>query len=85
MDIKVKRAALESGGRTIAEQFGTEFPLQLGRLDTTEPDAPSSLPPFDAPVADITVLRVAVSHCQHHLHRRSCRSWGQSPATAPHC
>lgn len=55
VDIKIKRATIESGGRTIAEQFGTEFPLQLGRLDASEPDTPSSLPPFGAPVADITV------------------------------
>lgn len=55
VDIKIKRAAIESGGRTIAEQFGTEFPLQLGRLDAIEPDAPSALPPLGSPVADITV------------------------------
>ncbi len=64
VDIKIKRAALESGGRTIAEQFGTEFPLQLGRLDATEPDAASGLPSFDAPVEEITVCGGLVN-CDH--------------------
>lgn len=34
--IKISRAADPSGGETIAKQFGSDWPVRLGRIDSTE-------------------------------------------------
>jgi L-ascorbate peroxidase len=46
--IKVKRSSIASGGTVIADAFGAAWPVSLGRLDATEPDAPVSIPSDDA-------------------------------------
>eukprot|EP00891_Asterochloris_glomerata_P000941 jgi/Astpho2/941/Aster-00778 len=52
--IKIKRATIQSGGDTIASAFGAAYPLQLGRVDATEPDPPAKdLPGDDASPEDV--------------------------------
>ena len=52
---KVKRASVAQDGSTIAEAFGAAFPVPLGRVDATSPDAPVQLPTQTASPADVKV------------------------------
>ncbi|DBA96610.1 TPA: hypothetical protein ACH3X1_015471 [Trebouxia sp. C0004] len=50
---KVKRASIAQDGSTIAEAFGAAFPLPLGRVDATSPDAPVQVPTQTASPAEV--------------------------------
>ncbi len=52
---KVKRASIAQDGSTIAEAFGAAFPLPLGRVDATSPDAPVQVPTQTASPAEVKV------------------------------
>lgn len=52
-DAKVARAKISSGGNVIATAFAADWPIQLGRIDATEPDPAGRLPALDAPVAEV--------------------------------
>ncbi len=52
---KVKRASIAQDGSTIAEAFGAAFPVPLGRVDATSPDAPVQVPTQTASPAEVKV------------------------------
>ncbi len=52
---KVKRASIAQDGSTIAEAFGAAFPVPLGRVDATSPDAPVQVPTQSASPAEVKV------------------------------
>eukprot|EP01025_Chloroclados_australasicus_P016354 TRINITY_DN1816_c0_g1_i1.p1 TRINITY_DN1816_c0_g1~~TRINITY_DN1816_c0_g1_i1.p1 ORF type:complete len:347 (-),score=44.86 TRINITY_DN1816_c0_g1_i1:341-1381(-) len=52
-DIKLKRASNAAGGEIVASAFASEFPLDLGRIDATEPNVSGKILADDASVKEI--------------------------------
>lgn len=52
-EVKMKRVVTESGGKIITEVYGTEWPIRLGRVDSSDGGAAGRIPADDAPVAEI--------------------------------
>ena len=53
--IKEKRNPSAGGGVSIAQLFGAEWQIQLGRQDATQPDPEVSIPTLDSSVDEIRV------------------------------
>ncbi|KAL6762520.1 heme peroxidase [Haematococcus lacustris] len=58
-EIKLGRAQTSSGGKLIATAFKNPWPVDLGRIDSTEA-GPGRLPPLDADVATIRKFMLAL-------------------------
>eukprot|EP01024_Parvocaulis_polyphysoides_P012789 TRINITY_DN14761_c0_g2_i5.p1 TRINITY_DN14761_c0_g2~~TRINITY_DN14761_c0_g2_i5.p1 ORF type:complete len:354 (-),score=45.21 TRINITY_DN14761_c0_g2_i5:147-1208(-) len=52
-DIKIKRAATDVGGDIVVTAFASEFPLDIGRIDATEPNVSGKILAADSSVQEI--------------------------------
>ena len=55
IDVKMQKAAIPSGGQTIADQFGAAWDVSLGRKDADAADPEGRLLPPDASPAEVKV------------------------------
>ena len=63
LDVKVKKSTIQSGGETIADQFGAAWDVSLGRRDAVAADPEGRLPQPGASTKEIRVRADAQIPC----------------------
>lgn len=54
--MQLKKTQTTSGGEIISSVYGTDWPVRLGRQDSSEPAPAGRIPADDAPVSEIVAF-----------------------------
>lgn len=64
---QIGRAETESGGKLIADAYGAEWKVPLGRVDSDVPGAAGRIPSVDAPIEEIKAYFLQLGMCWFSL------------------